>query len=423
MSAMRTSIQLLRIALGKPEFPHDGLTEPADSAHFDVYRIQLPMPEFRGFPPKWTFAILHRPADGGAAPNGQVIEGARKLLAKIPPDELIVMISDDPDVHLGEEFTPIQRYVFCLDHGDLPRHPRESKPNLAPFVQAFRRKLPTMANLELLYTPYVREKPVTGWKFFGRETELQDLIYGDENIIIVGARRVGKSSLMQEAAERIRKRGDQVYWVDLQPFETASDATDEILRRLSARDAVAAFRDKNVIYRQAELMHESPLSVAMSRISKSDRRTTLFLDEIGNPIRHQTPEDWEFLGNLRRYSQKGHLRLVVSIFPITFFHLQGVLNSPLVNFGHTMRLGIFSEEEARRVHPVAHRVLEAARGGGEGEADEDDRHQRRLPSLLPPVLLPRAVPVAHAEGRPHAREQGRQPDPPRDHQLLQAGRR
>src|SRR4051812_27221914 len=102
---MRDALQLLRIAVGQPRLPAPEPL-PCDAArHFQLYRVQMPLPDFRGFYPNWTFAVLTS-SEKRTQSDGiqEVYEESRKIYVSLKkPDKPILYLSDDPKVNLREQ--------------------------------------------------------------------------------------------------------------------------------------------------------------------------------------------------------------------------------------------------------------------------------------------------------------------------------
>jgi hypothetical protein len=298
------------------------------------------MPDFKGFPPQWTFVILNEPI-GPRTTAEDVLDKAEQFLNAIEHRTLIMLIADDEQVKLHDRFGRFDRPVFCLEHAELPKKIEERRPRDAPFVIAVRRKLPANA-MALPYSPYLRKKPVVDWRFFGRERELRELVDGDDNIIVIGGRRIGKTSLMQEAVRQIKRRGENAFFVSVQELKTKDQVTRSILQQISTRDAVAA-------QRQSDLLYENVLASALKRLTRAPRRSTILLDEISNVFDQKPADEWSIFGAFRNYAQAGSLRVVVSCFSEDFHRQVLDYAGPFVNFGRVIRLGVFAEEEMREM--------------------------------------------------------------------------
>jgi hypothetical protein len=338
---MQTPSKLLSLAIGNPQSePH---TETRDAPElpptFRVFDVTLPLPEFRGLPPTWTFVILDHAAKAKTQRSiDKTFDDARAILAREPDSSRVILVSDDPDVHLGEEFEVSPRSVFCLDATDLEHHAK-AEPRRAPFANAIRRKWSRVRGLSRTLSPYMRGTPIDeSWRFFGRENELEELVFGNENVVIVGARRIGKTSLMAEAERQIQQRGEKAFYVNVQSAVNVRDIVHAIVREVDLGAVVDAAR-------RSKTIGESLLSNTLRRLTQSKVRTTLFIDELGVALKYTQNIGWDVLGVLRENSQHGKLRIVVSCFQEYFLRQQDKFDGPLVNFGHTMRVGTFGEEE------------------------------------------------------------------------------
>jgi hypothetical protein len=159
-----------------------------------------------------------------------------------------------------------------------------------------------------------------------------------DSYVIVGGRRIGKTSLMSEASDRLRKRGEASYYLSVEECKSAQDVLEKLLLQLSARDLSNAIR-------RHEALNEKMWTAVLKRLTATSR-PILFLDEMGNVIKDHTDDDWRFLGILRQFSHQGLLRFVISCFQEYFFLQQEEFAGPLINFATTMRLGPFSRTEA-----------------------------------------------------------------------------
>jgi hypothetical protein len=338
---MNPTFQLVSAAVGDPDLPPPTTSRRRSSSCFDLYDVQLPRPQFSGIPSEWTFAALAKERVKAASGTREsIFADARSIITRKLPDQLIVLLSDDPKVHLVHEFGSSDRDVFCLDYAELS-HSKDfrTQPRLAPFILAVQRKL--NANPPLLarsFSPYQRNSPASGWRFFGREKQLREIIQGNENHVVVGARRVGKTSLLHEAERRLREDGRAVYYVDVEDCRSANDVVREILHVVSPRDAAHAVKHH-------EAFGESVLSNLCRRLSSGPGKTVLLLDELGNVLANLPEADWSFMGVLRKYGAKPGLKYVISCWQELYFKQQHEFTGPLINFAHTLRLDVFNRKE------------------------------------------------------------------------------
>lgn len=353
---MRTPSQLISLALGMTDPPSSSplLLTSVETRFFRIYEVELPMPAFRGFPSTWHFAILE--TNAAQLTLAALLAEARAIIDGRSRQIPLALITDDPQLSLSDELTAANKHVFCLDSSTLPTQLRsETTPQLAPLVLCFRHVLDTKDPSLISFSPYQREKPVVGWRFFGRRRELNRLLYTNENYVLVGARRAGKTSLMLEVERLLKANKEQVFYVNVQHCSKPGDVVRELLRTISPRDATSAVR-------RSAALDEPLLSQILRTITAQSPRTTLLLDELGNVITNLPQEDWQFLGTLRKIAQQGRLRLILSCFQEVFLRQQSEFNGPLVNFAATMRLGLFSDAEVEELllspldfwHPMEH---------------------------------------------------------------------
>ncbi len=334
---MDREIQLIRRVVGDPSFAEVKHRPEYDSDYFIFYNVNLTSPKYRGFPPRWDFAILRA---GKAQDQSAIINDSFKLIKKIPdttPPPL-VLISDSLEVHLEDNIFFAGRNIFCLDASDLPSQHGKKQPYVEPLRRAIRRRLDRSQVAKFFHlVPYQNGDPATGWRFYGRKQELDKLLDSSQSYVIVGGRRIGKTSLMLEANARLQDRGEATYYVSVEECRSASEVIKKLLQKIDARDSAAAVR-------RSQALDERLLTTILKRLT-SRNKITLFLDELGNVLIRMAPEDWSFFGVLRQFSQQGRLRFVISCFQEYFLRQQEGFNGPLINFARTMRLGSFSPPE------------------------------------------------------------------------------
>ncbi len=342
---MRDALQLIRIAVGQPRLPAPLPLSLDAGKHFRLYQVSMPLPDFRGFYPNWTFAVLA--ASDKASPSDvihEVYEESRNIYLKLKKsDKPILYISDDVKVKLREQAPLDWDDAFCLDASDLKQTDGKTRSARSTPIAVAVRSKPQPHRFALLYPPFPRETPAESWQFFGREKELDELVNSRGNVIVVGGRRIGKSSLLQEAERRIKQSGDEAFYVNLQAYRDRRSVTQAIIRTISPRDAEAAIR-------RGKAVGDNALSTLLNRINSRRESTTLILDELGNVLADLDPENWALLGELRKYSQEpgSRLRIIFSAFQEVFLKQRKEFGGPLINFGRTLRLNVFSRDEAEQ---------------------------------------------------------------------------
>jgi Cdc6-like AAA superfamily ATPase len=200
----------------------------------------------------------------------------------------------------------------------------------------------------VLLSPYEINKPVTGSRFFGRESQVRQLLYsGDTNFAVMGIRRIGKTSLLREAARRMRERvldsenedaGKRIFFMDCSTLRTSDELMREVIRHYYPHDLM---RLEN---RQFPLFFPDFLR-RMAR--RYEGQLVLLLDEF-DVLLNADLNNEPLLNVLRTASNEGHCRFIIAGFR-DLLEQSARLQSPLFNFAKPMRLKEFSREEAGRM--------------------------------------------------------------------------
>lgn len=337
---MRTDLQILRAAIGDATLAPPERTEEWEG-RFHLYQVQLPLPRYRGLPPVWKFAVVSGSEHPLSAQDREaLLAEARELIRHhVHPTIPLVLVCEDPAVRLKDKLRFDGKNVFFVDEHtlpgsrDFPKHPRS-----AAFLAAVRSKLDAQDLGTVFFDPYQPDKPASGWRFFGRRRELDRLLNSEENLFVVGSRRIGKTSLLNEAKERLRERGETVFAPGIQYLTTPEQVTEQILLDLSSRDVATAVRRKKIF-------NEELLASILKSLGSRRGRITLILDELGNLIMNSRREDWRMFGILRDFSQSGRLRVIMSGFQEFFIKQADDFTGPFVNFAGVIRLGGFQDPE------------------------------------------------------------------------------
>lgn len=220
-----------------------------------------------------------------------------------------------------------------------------------------------------MLSPYEITAPVTGSRFFGRDHEVKRLINNaDTNHLILGIRRIGKTSLLMET-ERIlsqKRDGPHVIYMDCSDLTTTDDFIRETVRKLEPRELPRLDMQKYVFY----------FPNFLDRMKKKYRKIIVFLlDEIDRLVAAQRG-DWEIFRMLRTASTKGSCRYIIAGFreaQLDAYHI----DSPFYNFASPYYLNEFTHEQAKeliltpmrslRIHisnedEVVNRILEETAG-------------------------------------------------------------
>lgn len=192
-----------------------------------------------------------------------------------------------------------------------------------------------------LLSPYETTSPVTGSRFFGRELEISRILgNSDTNHLILGIRRIGKTSLLREVERLLRDEEDGIHvvYLDCSVLMSTDDYIREVVRHLEPRELPRLELQKYVFYfpNFLERMH-----------LKHKARLIFILDEIDNLLASQRG-DWELFRMLRASSNKGACQYIMAGFREAQKELY-LLDSPMFNFAQPIRLNEFTMQQAREL--------------------------------------------------------------------------
>src|ERR1035441_8851518 len=157
-------------------------------------------------------------------------------------------------------------------------------------------------------------------------------------MLVVGSRRIGKTSLLMETSRRLKKTGTTVYFVSLQDLQKAQEVANSILRTVSPREMHTALR------RHIGL-DETFLGSVLRTVGRTEKKPTLVLDEIGNVIDNNRQDDWRIMGLIREQAHAGRLQIIMSAFQEVFLKQFQNSSGPFMNLTDTLRLGVFSDQD------------------------------------------------------------------------------
>jgi hypothetical protein len=335
---LRNDEQLVQSALGLLERSVDFAEPPELRGPFKIHHLLLPERFHGKLPPMWKFAVLtHSPLQRGDLQE-VILPALATIVKSYPYDgDPLVFLSDYPQIRLYDQL-PLHPRIFALDHHELPggRPRNEIAPRQTPLAFAVKRRLDHHDSRKAL-CPYVRDKPALKWRFFGRKKELERLVHSDENYMVIGARRIGKTSLVRQVQIELQRRGVEVVFVDAQAHDNEKELSRAIMQKFSMQD----FQQ---LERRNQLTEERFLELALKR-ARSGRRVVLIIDELGNVLERLKSDAWRVLGLLRAFAQSDQIRIIGTGFQEFFLKQQEDYSGPWVNFSSTLRLGGFRDQE------------------------------------------------------------------------------
>jgi hypothetical protein len=336
---MRSATHLIRAALADQNFNSFTRDTAREVGRFEFYRARL---HHLGLPSDWYFGILTDPErDSSRAEAQQRLSEAGELIRNSLAHDLspLVLLSDDPAVRLSDNLLFKDKKVFFIDRDKLPAtsHPA-GHIRSAPFLRAIRQKIDQKDLPSLFFEPYKPNQPVDGWQFFGRRKELQLLVNSPQSFIVVGARRIGKTSLLRETKRRLELQGATVHYVSAQELNNAQEVVQAILRTLSFRDAEAAVRRQKAV-------NETLLQSVLRGLARKRNRVTLIVDELGNVIAKSRQDDWRIMGTFRDFMHTGQLQIIASGYQEFFLKQLESAWGPFVNLAEIVKLRVFTDQE------------------------------------------------------------------------------
>ena len=197
--------------------------------------------------------------------------------------------------------------------------------------------------------PFVNRTVITDINdFHGRQTQLNHIstrLQRMQSASIVGARRIGKSSLLHFLSHGgLGRAGNQYLFVhlDLQSARchTLSGFLQTILSKCDCNPSVilnANSKSKNLVAFTDELLIAP----------KSRQKIVLCLDEFENTFKHPTQFGEDFFDHMRSQISRRRFALVTATkHPLQILCLQGQMTSPFYNVFTQITLGEWIREEA-----------------------------------------------------------------------------
>jgi hypothetical protein len=346
---VRSELQLIQSAIADFSLPDSKAEINDELKYFRLFNVYLP-DRFRGLPGKWRFAILLQQGEEShqLASKQEIIHEGNMLISNTNElsESPMVIISDDVRFNVEKELMHTDNNVFFLDKLRLPGKINDGVPvRNTPIILAVKSKFEKKgnANYAMRLSPYTPNFPVEGWRFFGRHHELDQIISTKSNCFILGARKTGKSSILAEAKRKLSASGFIVHDIGVQYALSFGDVVNAMVAKLSVRDAYYAHRDK-------ELLDTNFVLNVIKRLKGDDKkRIVLIFDELGNVMRRDTSNIWNFMGILRDLSQKGEIRVLASAFQEIYIRTYKDPDSPLINFGTMIEINLFSRQEVEEL--------------------------------------------------------------------------
>lgn len=337
---MRNDLLLIQSAIANYDFNNIIRDHNNDFELFRFYLVDL-SDIYKGIPSQWYFAILSEQENNVAKfTKNEIYDQARTMVrdaishTRLP----LVILCDVPNVYFNSELGFQKDAVFYLDKNNLPgknftaRDVRET-----PILVAVRNKF-NKSEVPFYFNPYKPMEPAVDWRFFGRKKEINDISNSTANYFIVGARKIGKTSLLDAVKRNLERNGQKVYSIQVQNLSSIEAVIETIASELSLEQVHKARR-------ASKILGVDYLTSIIKKLKLDKKRIVLILDEIGNALTRDQRDDWNFMGTLRDLSHKSEIRVIASGFQEIIMKQYNEPDGPFVNFGHTMMLEGFNKNE------------------------------------------------------------------------------
>ncbi len=244
---------------------------------------------------------------------------------------VLVLLDGDHSALLKYTTSPLYSLVIVGEQDQ--RSIRKSRRPSGELLDLISAQVP-ISNL----APYETRAPVTGPRFFGREYEKSRILANpDTNHVVLGIRRIGKTSLLREVERILLDEGDSphVVYMDCSDLLSADDYIREVVRKLNPKELPRLHMQKYVFWFPdfLERMHR-----------RHKKRLVFLLDEVDNLVIMQRGS-WELFRMLRASANKGACQYIIAGFREAMQE-QHLLDSPFYNFAQEIRLNEFTRQQA-----------------------------------------------------------------------------
>ncbi|HEX3552021.1 MAG TPA: ATP-binding protein [Thermoanaerobaculia bacterium] len=188
---------------------------------------------------------------------------------------------------------------------------------------------------------------VRGDHFFGRDNELYHLkerLRSGQSVLVVGERRIGKTSLLAEGYRRLARSSQEYHLhLDAQSFSTGGRLLASLAEYLKDKE----WPDSRV-NQSHHHVNSDALIAALSRATSRDRQLTLFINDLDDLlIRSPEIEDGRHIVSfLRSIVENGHIVVCAVAFQAIVMEPPTAMHAPLFNVFYPMTLRTFNEQDA-----------------------------------------------------------------------------
>ncbi len=187
-------------------------------------------------------------------------------------------------------------------------------------------------------SPYSPNKPVQSPSMlFGRETEIKTILENpDQDFMIIGSRRIGKSSLLSFLKHSTADSGSRVpILLDCSDISDGDRFAEALMYQVNIKRRGVALGGLAQAVRAQSSTHKSRF---LFLLDEADRLVEMAIEGYG----------WRVFNVLRELSNQGVAQTIVTGYRPLYEAWQA-LNSPLFNFVTPLHLSVLPEQAARRL--------------------------------------------------------------------------
>jgi hypothetical protein len=320
------------------EILHHTIRSRTEQLGFDVYRVDFSTWKLRLSDRTPVIVVseadLHQPA----LDLGWSISEVVRVCHTANSERTLIALVQGDGAGLREYFETSFYQVAIIDRANQQMIMAAAHPG-TELLRCLSRQLPLSA-----LSPYETSKPVTGSRFFGRESSVRRLLTDAKaNYAVMGIRRIGKTSLLREVErrwiERMQAGGDtearqRVIFMDLSAIKSSSEFMREVVRKLQPRELARVDHRRFPLYfpdflRRMNHQYHGPIF--------------FLLDEFDELLANHSL-DTQLLDVLRTSSNSDHARFIIAGFR-DLLRASTDLDSPMFNFAKPLRLKEFTRSE------------------------------------------------------------------------------
>ncbi|MCX6580082.1 MAG: ATP-binding protein [Candidatus Aminicenantes bacterium] len=186
-------------------------------------------------------------------------------------------------------------------------------------------------------SPYQTEGPTVA-NFYGRHNEIQRIINSPINsFCIIGARRIGKSSLAQRIQSLLDERGADCIYLDLEyPKNPDYDKFLKVLELGFEQCFKQRFHFNSSL---------DQFVFVVKQLSSTKKRIVIILDEIDELLAFDRGHNYQLMHAFRKLYHERCCQIILSGFE-ELYNAKRDMKSPLFNFGEIKQLGPLERNDA-----------------------------------------------------------------------------